>query len=235
MNTEYSLHQLSFLGAVLVGGYLTVRVMIPPNRTPADRAWRNDSLWFASSTAFINLAIASASALVLYHAALTVAGPAATARICPAPPGQRNAALFTWSPTTAAALLGILAGAPLRMGAFSGLGANFTFGLARPSGLVTTGIYAHVQHPSYAGMWLVAVAAFVLFCRLDGVVACFVPPESWPLVQGWSATVYAGAGLLLMQQMTTRVRQEEAMLRELFGKEWEEWHARTKRFVPGLF
>ncbi|TQW10344.1 hypothetical protein V2A60_005398 [Cordyceps javanica] len=234
MTAEYSLQQMSFFGAVLVSGFLTVRVIIPPNRTPADRAWSNDSLWFARSNAVINLAIAAASALILYHAVLTVSPAAALARVCPAP-DQRNPALFAWSPVTAASFLAILAGAPLRMGAFSGLGENFTFGLAKPRGLVTTGIYAHVQHPSYTGMWLVAAGSLAVFLRLDGAAGCFVPREYWPLVQRWGATAYAGAGLLVVQQIATRVLQEEAMLKELFGKEWEAWHARTKRFIPGVF
>ncbi len=237
--THSSLHQVSFVGAVLVAGYLAVRVSIPPNRTPADRAWRHDALWFARSAAFLNLAAAALSALVLYHAALAASlpRPAVQAALCPLDGAgrQRNPALFTWSPVTAASFVAILVGAPLRLGAFSGLGENFTFGLAKPRGLVTTGIYAHVQHPSYTGMGLVAVATFAVFLRLDGAVACFVPAARWPLVQAWSATVYAGAGVLLVQQMAVRVRQEEAMLRELFGKEWEAWHAKTKRLVPGLF
>jgi protein-S-isoprenylcysteine O-methyltransferase Ste14 len=32
-----------------------------------------------------------------------------------------------------------------------------------------------------------------------------------------------------------RVHEEEAMMKETFGKEWEEWHKRTKRFIPGFF
>jgi protein-S-isoprenylcysteine O-methyltransferase Ste14 len=32
-----------------------------------------------------------------------------------------------------------------------------------------------------------------------------------------------------------RVREEETMLKKTFGNEWEPWHARTKRFVPGVF
>ncbi|KAJ4144654.1 hypothetical protein LMH87_003529 [Akanthomyces muscarius] len=239
MDTEYSLRQLSFSGAVLVAGYLTVRVILPPNRTPADRAWRTDSLWFARSTVLVNLAAAAMSLLILYHAALAAAPAATRARLlCPAGgDAQRNPALFTWTPLTAAALLAILVGAPLRMGAFGGLGESFTFGLTRPrGGLVTTGLYAHVQHPSYTGMGLVAAACGAVFLRLDGgAAACLVPARWWPLVREWSAAACAGAGLLAVQQMATRVRQEEAMLRELFGKEWEEWHARTKRFVPGLF
>jgi len=32
-----------------------------------------------------------------------------------------------------------------------------------------------------------------------------------------------------------RTLEEEDMLRKAFGKEWEEWHAKTARFVPGIF
>jgi len=27
---------------------------------------------------------------------------------------------------------------------------------------------------------------------------------------------------------------EEKILRDTFGKEWEIWHQKTKRFIPGL-
>jgi protein-S-isoprenylcysteine O-methyltransferase Ste14 len=32
----------------------------------------------------------------------------------------------------------------------------------------------------------------------------------------------------------TRVKDEEEMLKGQFGKEWEEWHRSTKRFIPGI-
>jgi protein-S-isoprenylcysteine O-methyltransferase Ste14 len=35
--------------------------------------------------------------------------------------------------------------------------------------------------------------------------------------------------------MSARVRDEEAMLRGKFGREWEGWHRRTKRFIPFVF
>lgn len=240
MDAEYSTSQLSFFAAVLVCGLLVVRVIIPPNQTPADRAWRNDSLWFASSKGFINLAIAAVTALVLYHAALVVSPPATLRRICPveSAPGaasQRNPELFAWSPVTAVSFLVILLGAPLRMGAFNNLGRNFTFGLAKPNRLVTDGIYKWMQHPSYTGMAVVAMASFATFTRLDGPVACIIPPEYWQPLSAWNTTIHAGAALFVVHQITTRVMQEEAMLKEVFGKEWEQWHAETKRFIPGLF
>ncbi|OAA73877.1 Isoprenylcysteine carboxyl methyltransferase [Cordyceps fumosorosea ARSEF 2679] len=232
---EYSPARLSFFAAVLVCGYLTVRVIIPPNQTPPERAWRTDSLWFARSSLFLILAASAAALLVLYHAALTLFP---SSSICPAPE-HLSPYLFTWGPVTAPSFLAILVGAPLRVGAFAGLGKSFTFGLARPrGGLVTTGVYARAQHPSYTGMALVAAGSLAVFARVDGgPAACWVPREggAWEMVRGWAPTVYVVVAGLVVQQIATRVRQEEAMLKELFGKEWEEWHARTSRFVPGLF
>lgn len=234
MSAEYSLSQLSFLAAVLVTGFLTVRVIIPPNHTPKDRVWGNDSLRFVSDAVFLNLAVSAVAGLILYYAVLC-ASPSPAA-ICPTEAlGQRNVSLFTWSPVTAASFAAILLGAWIRMDAFSNLGKNFTFGLAKPSGLITDGVHAYMQHPSYTGMTLVAVGAAFTSLRYDSALACFVPPAYWPLVKTWGATVYIGAFLLLVVQLRVRVEEEEAMLKELFGKEWEEWHAKTKRFIPGVF
>lgn len=57
----------------------------------------------------------------------------------------------------------------------------------------------------------------------------------WPVL----LTVLAVFGLI---SIWVRVQDEEAMLREEFGREWEEYHRRTKRFqacfdrndAPGL-
>lgn len=233
MDIDY--YQLSFFLVAAVVGYLIVRVITPPNATPEDdRAWRNDGMLFKNAH-FINFAVAANAVLVTHYAALTISPPSTLPLLCPTEgSGQRNAALFTWSPLTAAVFLGVLVGAPLRLRAYSGLGENFTFGLAKPSGLITTGVYRYMQHPSYTGIITVSIAAFAVFLRFDGAVACFVPPAYWPLVQAWGPTAYTAGIVLVVQQLIMRVLQEEAMLKELFGKEWEEWHAKTARFIPGL-
>ncbi|OAQ97942.1 hypothetical protein LLEC1_03000 [Akanthomyces lecanii] len=105
---------------------------------------------------------------------------------------------------------------------------------AGPSGLVTDGIYKYVQHPSYTGILLVAAAGAATSFRPDGAAACLVPAEYGPLVDAWLPTACAGLALLTALQIYTRVSQEEAMLKELFGKEWIKWNKRTARFIPGL-
>ena len=74
-----------------------------------------------------------------------------------------------------------------------------------------------------------------LFQNVDGAVACFLPSwvvDAWASIKWLLLTAFAG---FVVVSMGTRVRDEEAMLKEAFGKEWEEWHRKTSRFIPGLF
>lgn len=52
--------------------------------------------------------------------------------------------------------------------------------------------------------------------------------------QGWKVV---GVGMIAFgaELIRRRVMDEEGMLRGSFGKEWEEWHGRTKRFIPFVF
>lgn len=235
MAQEDFLSRLTFFAAVLTSGFLTARTIVPPNAVSADRAWRKDCMRFANASVSVHRSVTVVSLLAVYYAALAIGPPAVRAALCPAEGAeQRNPDLFSWSPVTAASFAAIVAGAELRRRAYADLGRNFTFGLARPHTLVTDGVYRHIQHPSYTGIALVGVAYFSVFFRLDGVAACFVSARFWPLLQGWSATAYVIIGVLFAGLLGMRVKQEEAMLRELFGKEWEQWHGKTKRFIPGV-
>ena len=65
-------------------------------------------------------------------------------------------------------------------------------------------------------------------------MGCWLP--RWAVQAKWAWRALAcllGYGVIRMTGK--RVREEEVMLKGTFGKEWEDWHARTKRFVPGLF
>ncbi len=89
-----------------------------------------------------------------------------------------------------------------------------------------------MQHPSYIALGVVSVANVLLIERLDGVMGCVLPEA---VARSW-ARIVLGVGLVGFGVRATRVRvqDEEEMLRRSFGREWEEWHARTKRFVPGV-
>lgn len=80
--------------------------------------------------------------------------------------------------------------------------------------LVTTGIYATVRHPMYAGFWLMAVAQALLL-------------PNW--IAGPAGLV--GFGILFFG----RVRREEEMMITAFGDEYRAYMRRTARIVPWLY
>jgi len=169
--------------------------------------------------------------------------PLSTA-FCPNP-SNLSPKFFTWNPYTATCILLILLCAPIRLLAYAQLGANFTFRLAPPSsgGLVTTGLYRYVQHPSYPALWAVMVANVALLLQPGGVAGCFLPgwvvlggeEEGGVVVRmGWYGVL--GLGIAVMTfVLGVRVKDEEAMLKREFGREWVEYHGRTARFVPGVW
>ena len=71
-------------------------------------------------------------------------------------------------------LLILLIATPLRLQSYTTLGKNFTFHLAAPDKLVTTGIYSYVQHPSYTGLILLLVGNWFLLFSPEGGVWCGV-------------------------------------------------------------
>jgi len=78
---------------------------------------------------------------------------------------------------------------------------------------------------------VVIITNGLLVLRPDGVAACWMKKE-WVESKVWVVLGYSsisGVAFLVM-----RVRDEERMLRKAFGREWEEWHAKTARFIPGV-
>ncbi len=80
--------------------------------------------------------------------------------------------------------------------------------------LVTSGVYATVRHPMYAGFWLMAVAQALLL-------------PNW--IAGPAGLV--GFGILFFG----RVRREEEMMIAAFGDEYRSYMRRTARVVPWLY
>jgi protein-S-isoprenylcysteine O-methyltransferase Ste14 len=80
--------------------------------------------------------------------------------------------------------------------------------------LVTSGVYATVRHPMYAGFWLMAVAQALLL-------------PNW--IAGPAGLV--GFGILFFG----RVRREEEMMIAAFGDEYRRYMRRTARVVPWLY
>lgn len=80
--------------------------------------------------------------------------------------------------------------------------------------LVTTGVYARVRHPMYAGFWLMALAQLLLL-------------PNW--IAGPAGLV--GFGVLFFG----RVRREEDMMITAFGEEYRSYMRRTARVVPWIY
>ncbi|KAF2274471.1 uncharacterized protein EI97DRAFT_435018 [Westerdykella ornata] len=230
---------LSLSASFLLAAYLTDHCWTPPNSNPTGPASSLPKDTIAPVTAPLNILRFLTSALWLVQTLIAFSYPSPPRAICPTP-GNLNGQLFTWSPYTATVLVIISISAPIRLLAYKDLGENFTFRLARPKRLITTGLYAYVQHPSYPTLWLILAANLGLLLRLDGVVGCILPTEVVTLGMGrgilgiWHAGLVGFMGVGLYATWL-RVRDEEVMMKEEFGKEWEEYHARTKRFVPGIF
>ncbi|KAI9823582.1 MAG: hypothetical protein M1832_002363 [Thelocarpon impressellum] len=221
------------LAACLVlSTYVSFKCFTPPHpdpntRTPTDRTAMGHP---GPRWAFQLMTVV----LGLSHACLTLYGP--SAGTCPNGPANLNPALFAWSPLTRVLVALLLTAGAIRLYAYQALGRNFTFKIAPPSRLVTSGIYGHVQHPSYTTAVLNMFATVTLLFRRDGVAGCWLPV-------GWSRDGPGdglGVALLIVwftfvfRALRKRVQDEEAMMEAVFGDEWREWHAATKRFIPGV-
>jgi protein-S-isoprenylcysteine O-methyltransferase Ste14 len=86
--------------------------------------------------------------------------------------------------------------------------------VAAPAALVTSGIYAHIQHPIYTSY----VALFSGFC-----LVLHSAPLALLLAAVCAAYYYRG-----------RCRMEADVLRRAFGAEYDAYAARTKLFLPIL-
>lgn len=126
-------------------------------------------------------------------------------------------------------------GGQLRLQAYRQLDRDFTFRLASPSKLVQSGIYAYIQHPSYIGGVLLIFCYSGLIIRTDGVLSCLmVNPFLSIILRGvvYLNCLHMVGGVVF--SFPPRIRQEEALLRQTFGHDWEVYHGKTARFIPFL-
>lgn len=130
-------------------------------------------------------------------------------------------------------------GASIRLYCYRQLSRLFTFQLSIRDNhrLITTGVYSIVRHPSYTGAILAGVG--VALCHLapgSWVVECsglVKPGEPWfyKVVPIW----VVGLSIACLG-LGSRMRKEDRMLREKFGREWEAWAAQVRyKIFPGVF
>jgi protein-S-isoprenylcysteine O-methyltransferase Ste14 len=80
--------------------------------------------------------------------------------------------------------------------------------------LITAGVYQRLRHPMYTAFWLWAVAQALLL-------------PNW--VAGLSGLVGFGTLYFL------RIGQEEQMMLDAFGEEYQAYMVRTKRLIPWIY
>lgn len=226
------LEALSLSVCILIATYTTYLCGTPPNPTPYNSTKR-DSLQTAVSPLALFVRRFANVFLGISHAYLCLTYPSPQPLLCPNP-SNLAPYLFTWTPYSAIFIAIILGGSFIRLWAFSALGPNFTFRLAEPKKFITSGLYKYAQHPSYTGKALIICANLALIQRPDGIVGCWLPKGFVEAKLLWRVLCC----LMMLGSISVfrkRVKEEETMMKDTFGEEWESWHARTKRFVPGLF
>jgi len=113
-------------------------------------------------------------------------------------------------------LLVIIGGLALRIWAIRTLGNGFTstVRIMRENGLVTSGPYRFVRHPSYLGAYLAFLGSAVL-------------------LQAWIGFVIAA--ICMGFAYAIRIPIEEKMLESNFGDRWRMYCAGSKRMIPGIW
>lgn len=204
----------------------------PPNPTPYNSKYRDTIAFTVTPRALFTRTLFSIL-LGVSHALLCLTYPSPPAYFCPNP-SNLSSDFLTWNPRTILSIAAVLLGSYIRLSAFSGLGANFTFRLDAPKKLITTGLYSYVQHPSYTGKILIIFGNLLLLQRQNGFLGCWLPAWIVNANLFWKARDWIVI-LVVLRGAWKRVQEEEMMLKETFGEKWEAWHKKTKRFVPGLF
>jgi protein-S-isoprenylcysteine O-methyltransferase Ste14 len=122
-----------------------------------------------------------------------------------------------WEPSALSLLGGIL----VLAGIANNIVCQFTMGRSYSSTLITRedhrlithGMYAYVRHPIYLGVCIASTGIAIFTSSLLGLVVL------------WSTIPF----------IFRRIRMEESMLVDEFGKEYEAYRGRTKKLVPFVY
>lgn len=225
--------------ANLAAAYLGAKSMSPPNPPPANHD-KSDSLYrlppLARSPKFGSIQFLFLALSQTYLVAKGINTPSSPASLKFFPNlSNVNEKFLTWNPysATCLGLLGI--SGFIRLAAYRSLGREFTFELAKPAKLKTDGIYKYVQHPSYPPLLVTMSTSAAYFWAPDGVLGAWFSKEIVEGMKPWAGMAWGVWTVFWCLLLAVRVRDEEAMLRKAFGREWVEWNSRTARFLPWIF
>lgn len=133
--------------------------------------------------------------------------------------------LFFWSCT--------ILGSSLRVCCYRIMSSFFTFELSirKDHKLITHGPYSIVRHPSYVGAMLCGIGAVGSHLSRGSWLSNWIntTPVGW--LAAWTFTM-----ALVRIALVPRMNKEDKMLKDAFGKEWEEWAQRVPyRLIPWVY
>lgn len=133
--------------------------------------------------------------------------------------------LFFWS----CAILG----SSLRVCCYRIMSSFFTFELSirKDHKLITHGPYSIVRHPSYIGAMLCGIGAIGSHLSRGSWLSSWIntTPVGW--LSAWTFTI-----ALVRIALVPRMNKEDKMLKDAFGKEWEDWVQRVPyRLIPWIY
>ncbi|KAF9925542.1 hypothetical protein BGZ65_007681 [Modicella reniformis] len=143
----------------------------------------------------------------------------------------------------------------LRKWSFTTLDRFFTYQLTIRSGhrLVQTGPYKYLLHPSYTGLVGCCISVWTLLWHqgLFDVLSAFLSHIAIPLSvphhhammtkTGYAFGISGGIWVamlmtsIIMTQFITRIKEEEVMLKEHFGTEWDQHASKRWRLIPFVY
>lgn len=128
------------------------------------------------------------------------------------------------------------AGGLIRTRCYRELGHLFTWEVAVRDDhkLITTGPYSIVRHPAYIGYYLlVAGNVILLVSKGSWFMESGLWNTLWGKVVAGSATAFLASVAL---RLFRRVYEEDKMLKNEFGDEWDEWAKKTPyRLIPYVY
>ena len=229
---------------VLHAGYLLQLAFRQPSPKVISQKTESWAMYLAASPTGMFFARTITLLIALHHAIVSLTlshtllpSPSRQTTICPTLQ-HLDPRLFTWSLPTLISLSLLYIGITIRLRAYTELGTNFTFRVAAPDKLVTSGVYTHIRHPSYTGLLIVLVAYYLLLIRPRGVLSCWAGVVGEELVgEGRYAYVLpvVGFSVFIALFMVWRVKEEEAVMEREFGEKWRRYRAGTKKFVPFVY
>ncbi|PIL28741.1 hypothetical protein GSI_08785 [Ganoderma sinense ZZ0214-1] len=222
----------------------------PPNKTPAyGRYDSTESRWIRIAPLVFKIqqplvwlcTIADILLVLSQHLPRSTLISALPSVLCP----TSSASLIRPTPFFFLGLTLVAAGTFLRLTCYRSLGPLFTFDLTLlpKHKLITSGPYATVRHPAYSGSLLVLAGLGLTDLSPGGWVAECVSSnagtQGWSRVFGghmvhpWIGFAFWYAWWLLVG--IRRARLEDATLRKVFGKEWENYSRSVSWwFFPGI-